>query len=317
MSEPQPDKKEYKKKQPQLLMTFGEALGRFAKVNVKDIPETTDEYLEDEKPAPFLKWVGGKRSLIDDLIKRMPDEFNDYWEPFVGGGALYFKLCHLRKLGKAHISDVNIDLIFSYKAVQKDTDKLIEFLKVHAKNHNEEYYYKIRAQHDLKNAIEIAARMIYLNKTCFNGLFRVNKKGEFNVPVGRYTNPAILNEDNLRACSKALKHATITLRTYADIEPKAGDFVYFDPPYHPTDATSFTQYSKLDFSEKDQKDLADYCLALHKKGVKIMLSNSNTKFIRDLFKNPVFKIEIVNAPRMVNCKPGGRNAVEEVLITNY
>ena len=268
---------------------------------------------DSNKATPFLKWVGGKRSIIEDLKKRLPEKYNAYYEPFVGGGALFFELVPK----KAFLSDANLHLILTYKAIQKDIDELVDRLKVHQKQHNKEYYYQVRSLHQLGNPIDIAARMIYLNKTCFNGLWRVNSKGEFNVPMGTYTNPGIAQEVNLRACHHALKDATIEYRNYSKIEPEAGDFCYFDPPYHPTSETSFTKYSKFDFTEKDQTELRDFCTELHKKGVHIMISNSNTKFIRDLYKAPHFNIDIVNAPRLVNSKASGRNAVEEVLITNY
>jgi DNA adenine methylase len=302
----------------QLNMPFEEALQRFSNVNVKDMSAIEEDLEESNGAAPFLKWVGGKRSIIGELKSRLPDTYNEYWEPFVGGGALFFDI----QPKHSHISDANLDLILTYKVIQKDVDKLIEALKKHQKLHCEEYYYRIRGKHDLQDPIEIAARMIYLNKSCFNGLFRVNKKGEFNVPIGKTSNGAgiatgILREDNLRACHKALKNTAIEYNDYAKIAPNAGDFVYFDPPYHPTNGTSFTAYAAGDFTEKDQAALADFCKDLHRRGVKIMLSNSNTEFIQSLYTANFFKIAIVNAPRNVNCKPNGRNPVEEVLITNY
>lgn len=292
---------------------FEEALERYSRVNTKDLTDTPNEKIPSEnKATPFLKWVGGKRGIIEELKKRIP-KFSSYYEAFVGGGALFFEL----EPKKAFLSDANLDLVLTYKVIQQAPQKLIELLKKHQKNHCEEYYYKQRAKHELEDPIAIAARMIYLNKTCFNGLFRVNKKGEFNVPMGKYANPGICQEANIMLCHKALKHAKIEFRDYTTITPKAGDFVYFDPPYHPTNETSFTAYSSGDFSEKDQSDLATFCTELHKKGVHVMISNSNTKFIRNLYKSNIFKIGIVNAPRLVNCKPNGRSSVEEVLITNY
>ncbi len=298
-------------------MSFGEAIKRLSKVNSKDLFETdaVDNFAENTKTAtPFIKWVGGKRSIIEELTSRLPPKLNDYYEPFVGGGALFFEL-HDR-LGNAHLSDTNIDLLITYQAVKLDTAKLIALLEIHAKKHSDAYYYEIRAQQTLKNPIEIAARFIYLNKTCFNGLYRVNSKGEFNVPVGKYTNPGIVTPENLFACSKSLAKTTIRMSDYKQIKPKAGDFVYFDPPYHPTsDTASFTAYSKDGFSEKDQAELRDFYKKLSTAGVNVMLSNSNTPYIQKLYKG--FNIDIVDAPRQVNCKPGKRNAVEEVLITNY
>lgn len=297
-------------------MPFEEALQRFSNVNVRDM-SVIEDAIETNGASPFVKWVGGKRSIIGELKSRLPEAYNEYWEPFVGGGALFFDI----QPKTAHLSDKNLDLILTYKVIQKDVNKLIEALKKHQRLHCEEYYYRVRGRHDLEDPIEIAARMIYLNKTCFNGLFRVNKKGEFNTPIGKSASGAlstgILREDNLRQCHKALKHAIIEYNDYKAITPQTGDFVYFDPPYHPTNGTSFTSYAMGDFNETDQSNLADFCKQLHRQGVKIMLSNSNTEYIRSLYTANFFKIAIVNAPRNVNCKPNGRNAVEEVLITNY
>lgn len=309
------------KAQEQLLtldMDFGEALERFARVNTKDLSEI--EGVEDTPPTPgvatpFVKWVGGKRSIIDALKLRMPPEFNAYWEPFVGGGALFFEL--RSRLTEAHISDTNFELIMAYKVIQKEPEPLITRLKAYAAQHNEENYYKTRGEHEQTDPIEIAARFIYLNKTGYNGLYRVNSKGQFNVPFGRYTNPGIAQEDNIRAVHKALEGVDIKWGGFETIKPQPGDFAYFDPPYHPTDKTSFTAYSKSGFSEKDQERLRDFVLELHKRGVKVMVSNSDTKFIRDLYKSKVFTISTVQAPRLVNCKPNKRNAVSEVVITNY
>jgi DNA adenine methylase len=266
-------------------------------------------------PVPFIKWVGGKRCLIKDLISHSPEKFETYYEPFVGGGALFFALHN--KIKKAQISDSNLDLILTYRAIQKEPENLIALLKKHKTNHSKEYYYKIRKLHDIKNPLDKAARLIYLNRTCYNGLFRVNKSGEFNVPMGTYKNPTIVNEPNILACHKILKDTKIEWRNFDTIKPKSGDFVYCDPPYHPTDEISFTNYTRLDFTEKDQVNLRDFAVNLTKKGVKVMLSNSNTPFIRDIYKGSIFHINIVTAPRFVNCKKDKRNPVEEVIITNY
>jgi DNA adenine methylase len=298
-----------------LEMPFAEALQRFSKVNTTDITDIGNEIIPENKATPFIKWVGGKRGIIEELKKRLPETFNEYYECFVGGGALFFEI--INNVKKAHLSDANLDLVLTYKAIQKDPDGILEALRNHQQQHSEKYYYKIRSQHNLDNPISIASRLIYLNKTCFNGLYRVNKKGEFNVPMGSYTNPGIVQEENIKACNKVLQKATIEYKDFTKIEPKSGDFCYFDPPYHPVTETSFTAYGSNDFNESDQQTLANFCLELHKKGVKVMISNSNTEYIRNLYKNPPFKIGIVNAPRLVNCKPNGRNPVEEVLITNY
>lgn len=311
---------EDKRKQEALLtldMDFGEALERYAQVNTKDLndPETEESPPIPGVATPFVKWVGGKRSIIDALKARLPKEFKGYWEPFVGGGALFFEL--RQRLTESHLSDTNFDLIMAYKVIQKDPETLIALLKQHAEKHSEEYYYSVRSQHQLQDPVEVAARFIYLNKTGYNGLYRVNSSGEFNVPFGRYKNPGVVQEDNLRAVHKALEGVEIRLGGFEEIAPKAGDLAYFDPPYHPTDDTSFTAYSKAGFSEKNQQQLRDFALELHKKGVLVMLSNSDTKYIRDLYGDKAFKIYEVMAPRFVNCKPNKRNPVSELIITNY
>lgn len=311
---PKKTEKKYEQ-QFSLDMQFEEALQRFSNVEAKDLQVSEPEIIEKGKATPFLKWAGGKRSIIEELNKRLPEKITNYWEAFVGGGALFFEI--QTKIKKAFLSDANLDLVITYNVIKKQPAELIQLLKKHQRLHCEEYYYRQRNKHTLTDPIEIAARMIYLNKTCFNGLFRVNKKGEFNVPMGKYANPGICAEDNIHLCSKALQKATIQFKDYHKIEPLEGDFVYFDPPYHPVNDTSFTDYATGGFTEKDQKELSEFCMKLHKQGVKLMVSNSNTEFIKNLFKSSVFKIEIVNAPRMVNCKPKGRSAVEELLITNY
>jgi DNA adenine methylase len=296
----------------QLNMPFMESLEQVDDINIEDIEESE---VTGGKAAPFVKWAGGKRSIINDLKNHLPHTFGAYYEPFVGGGALFFELCD--KLPAAYLSDMNQNLIFAYQAIKKDPDQLIALLDKHAAKHNKEYYYEVRGQYSLQNPVELAARFLYLNKTCYNGLYRENKKGEFNVPIGSYKNPNVVQADNIRACSTALQNATIRYGAFESIEPKSGDFVYFDPPYHPTDDTSFTSYTSHNFTEKDQVKLRDFALELHRKGVQVMLSNSNTKFITNLYKDKPFRINFVNAPRYVNCKPNGRNDVEEVLITTY
>lgn len=265
--------------------------------------------------TPFVKWVGGKRGVIQELISRLPEKFNDYYEPFVGGGALFFTLNG--KLKKAFLSDMNTDLVITYSVIKKEPEKLLEQLRKHKKNHNKEYYYKIRALTNLEDPIQVASRLIYLNKTCFNGLWRTNSKGVFNVPMGSYTNPNIVSEDNIWQCNRVLKKAKITYSDFTKIKPNKDDFVYLDPPYHPTDDLSFTKYTQGDFTEKDQIRLRDFAFELHKKGVKVMISNSNTEFIKDIYKHKDFHIHFIDAPRLVNCKSDKRKPIKEVLITNY
>ena len=272
---------------------------------------------------PFVKWVGGKRSLLPELLARIPAEFNNYYEPFVGGGALFFALKNEERInlgggggGQAFLSDINFDLINTYQVIQRDPEPLIAKLRIHAENHSKEYYYDLRSQHDLDDRIEIAARFIYLNKTCYNGLWRVNSKGEFNVPMGRYENPAICQEAALHSVHTALKGVDIRLRDFRKVDASDGDFVYFDPPYRPLDSTSFTRYAKDDFGENEQVALRDLCLALHGKGALFMLSNSDTSSA--LYDDQtVFNIDVVNAPRFVNSKSSARGNVRELLITNF
>ncbi len=220
--------------------------------------------------------------------------------------------------GRALLRDINFDLINTYQVIQRDPEPLIARLKQHASRHCKDYYYQLRSQHQLDDRVEIAARFIYLNKTCFNGLWRVNSKGEFNVPMGSYKNPAICQEDNLRACHVALQGVDVRLRDFRKLNAGADDFVYFDPPYQPLSATaSFTSYAKSSFGEGEQKTLRDVCLALHDQGAKVMLSNSDTPLIRALYAGGVFTIEKVQAPRYVNSRADARGAVNELLITNY
>ncbi|MDJ1185647.1 DNA adenine methylase [Roseofilum casamattae] len=269
--------------------------------------------------SPFVKWAGGKRSIMNSLLLRLPESFTNYYEPFVGGGALFFELAKQGKLEKKQVflSDTNLDLVFAYNAIKKSPKALIEELKEHKRKHNTTYFYKVRKRHNLKDPIEIAARFLYMNKTCFNGLWRVNNKGEFNVPVGKYKNPDIVQEDKIAACHQVLQGVNIQYLSFHEIQPKPGDFVYFDPPYHPKDNSSFTRYSKFDFTEQDQIRLRNFTLSLHEQGVHVMLSNSETQFIKTLYDRKGFTIDIVQAPRFVNCKANGRNAVGETLITNY
>tara|TARA_Y100000310_G_scaffold345865_1_gene471879 strand:+ start:22328 stop:23158 length:831 start_codon:yes stop_codon:yes gene_type:complete len=267
------------------------------------------------KASPFVKWVGGKRSIISDLTRRLPTERTRYWEPFAGGAALFFAVRSL--FTDSFLSDFNLELAMAYNVVKRDPTALIAKLEEHAKKHNESYYYKVREQHSLQDPIAVAARFLYLNKTCYNGLYRVNKKGEFNVPIGSYTNPEIVQRENILLCSDAFQNATIEYREFDTISPRAGEFVYFDPPYHPVNSTSFTKYTKLEFGEKEQARLRDFALTLHRQGVQVMLSNSDTPLIRELYKANVWHLSTVQVPRNINSKPSGRGPVNELIITNY
>lgn len=283
-----------------------------------DAPQEKEpEKLSSEAIAqPFVKWVGGKRSLMNSIKAHLPQEFNNYYELFVGGGAVFYALAD--QIETAYLSDNNLDLVITYQMIKADPTHLIARLKELAASHSEEQFYKVRDE-EPADPVEVAARFIYLNKTCFNGLFRVNKSGKFNVPIGDYKNPNIVAEENIMACHKALQKATITYHDYKLIDPRPqpGDFVYLDSPYHPTADDSFTAYTKENFTEKNQSELRDFALELNRAGVHVMLSNSKTRLVTDLYSDAAFHLHTVQAPRTVNCKPGARGAVDEYLITNY
>lgn len=271
-------------------------------------------------PEPFLKWAGGKRQLLPDLMHRIGrlGAFRRYHEPFVGGGALFFELFRRGAIKEpAYLSDNNPNLIVAYQGVKNETDAVIELLERHRARHCKEYYYEMRAAHPTSLAAK-AARIIYLNRTCFNGLFRENSKGEFNVPMGRYKAPRICDEPNLRAVAEALKKAHLDTRPFQSVLDlaKPGDFVYFDPPYHPvSDTASFTAYQKGGFAEQDQRALAAVARELSTRGVCLLLSNSWTPLVRDLYAD--FAIEQVFARRSVNSRADKRGAVAEALVRNF
>jgi DNA adenine methylase len=297
-------------KQIQIPLSFNEAIENIAKVNTKEV----DVFEKSKNPQPFMKWAGGKRSVMQELLSRMPKKFNNYYEPFAGGGALFFEL-H-KKIERCFLLDANLNLTIAYNTIKEECNSLIKELKKHKKKHNENYYYKIRNK-IFKNHIGRAAQLIYLNRTCYNGLYRLNKSGGFNTPIGRYSNPDIVREENLKLVQKALEKAEIKWGDFTDISPKKNDFVYFDPPYHEIKKGSFTQYTGNGFKEEDQIRLRDFILKLHKKGVYIMLSNSDTPFIRKLYKFSFFNIDVIKVKRMINCKANKRNNHEELIITNY
>lgn len=268
---------------------------------------------------PFLKWAGGKRQLLPEINKYIPKKFNTYYEPFVGAGAVLF---HLQPK-KAVINDINKELINTYIAIRDHVDELIESLRKH--KNEKEYFYKIRdldrkKEYDNISMVERASRIIYLNKTCYNGLFRVNSQGFFNVPFGNYKNPNIVNEIVLRAVHKYLNSNNITILN-VDFEEavenaKKGDFIYFDPPYDPiSDTSSFTGYSLYGFDKDDQIRLKNVFVELDKKGCKVLLSNSATDFIKDLYRD--YRIEIVYANRNINSIASKRGKIDEVLVMNY
>ena len=272
---------------------------------------------------PFVKWAGGKSQLLEKLRSYIPESFNNYFEPFIGGGSFFLSLSP----SKATINDYNEELILAYKCIQDDEkfEKLKAELEKHERNHSEEYYYKIREMdrdpnfNNLDDFIR-AARMIYLNKSCFNGLYRVNRNGYFNVPSGKKRKVNTYDRKNFAELHNYLNEYFITILNCdfeeATKDAKKGDLVYFDPPYDNfEDKETFTSYSKDNFGKEEQIRLCELYKKLSKKGVYCILSNHNTSFIQDLYKD--FNIHVVNAKRMINSDPKGRGGVEEVIITNY
>jgi len=273
---------------------------------------------------PFIKWVGGKRQLIPELLKHIPKEFNNYFEPFVGGGALFFELYNLGilKNKQIYLFDINEELINAYKIIRDYPNELIEKLKEFKAKHNKEFYYQIREldrseEYRNLNNITKAARFIYLNKTCFNGLYRVNKKGYFNVPIGSYKNPQIVDEENILKVSKALQNVIIKHCDYKEVLNYANknDFIYFDPPYYPINQTSnFTSYTSDNFLEKEQIELFETFKFLSANNY-VLESNSDTEFVNNLYKE--FTIEKVYANRAINSNGNKRGKITEILIRNY
>ncbi len=270
-----------------------------------------------QETYPIVKWVGGKRQLMFELLKNMPQIYNRYFEPFIGGGALFFEL----QPEQAYISDMNEELINLYQVVRDNVDELITDLKKH--DISKEYFMEIRnidRTEDYENwsSIQKASRFIYLNRTCFNGMYRVNSKGEFNVPFGHYKNPRIVDENNLTNCSNLLQRTEIRHADFSEILTKVqeGDFVYFDPPYVPlSETSSFTSYTKDGFDIDMQFKLRDFCDELDSIGVKFLLSNSDTKLVNELYEN--YNIKKVFASRQINANADGRGKITEVLVRNY
>ena len=270
-----------------------------------------------EETYPIVKWVGGKRQLMFELLKNMPETYNRYFEPFIGGGALFFEL----QPQNGYISDMNGELINLYSVVRDDVYELIDDLNKH--EISKEYFLKIRnldrtEKYNNVSDIQKASRFIYLNRTCFNGMYRVNSQGQFNVPFGNYKNPRIVDTENLINCSKLLKNTEICCADFSEILNKVqkGDFVYFDPPYVPLNETSrFTSYTKDGFDLDMQFKLRDVCDELDSMGVMFMLSNSDTKLVNELYSN--YKIKKVFASRAINANGNGRGKITEVLVRNY
>ena len=266
--------------------------------------------------TPIIKWVGGKTKLMPEIQARMPATFGRYFEPFIGGAALFFRTAPTR----AVISDMNPDLVGLYRAVAADADGVIRRLRLHREAHDREHYYETRTRwNDASvswSAVDRAAAFVYLNKTCFNGLWRVNRPGHFNVPMGSYTEPPICVPEALLAAATVLRRADIRLADFrtAVADAERGDFLYFDPPYDPvTPTASFTGYTAGSFGQPEQRALATLAAELVDRGCQVMLSNSDTPFIRSLYAG--FRIDRVSCPRAINSNAAKRGDVDEVLIT--
>ena len=275
---------------------------------------------KDKRAVPFVKWAGGKRQLMESITPLLPKRISSYCEPFLGGGAVFFSI----QPKKAVVNDLNQDLMLVYETIRDDVDALISSLQTH--ENTADYYYMMRDMDRDKKAysalsrVEKASRLLYLNKTCFNGLFRVNSSGEFNTPFGHYKNPNIVNEPVLRAVSQYFSASSITFcsEDFSQTLERIwkGAFVYLDPPYDPLSGTAnFTGYNQGGFGRAEQIRLKEACDRLTKRGVKFMLSNSATDFIRELYQ--AYDVTVVKAKRAINANARKRGAVEEVLIRNY
>lgn len=266
---------------------------------------------------PFLKWAGGKTSIKHHILDLIPGGIQRYIEPFLGGGAIFFSL----NPQSAILSDVNAELINTYKIIKEDPLNLIRKLK--GLKIDKENFYQIRAldrslSYLTSNATDQAARLVYLNKTCFNGLYRVNSKGQFNTPYGDYKNPSLFDRENLLACSEALQTADIRNCSYLELEEglNEGDFLYLDPPYLPiSDTSNFTSYSASSFTLKDHEELAGFCHRISERGIRFLLSNSASEKSRELYQD--FQVKEIKARRSINSDASKRQGVTELLVYNY
>lgn len=281
--------------------------------------------------APFLKWAGGKTQLLPQLIRLLPKNFGRYAEPFVGSAALFFQLRRSRGKFSAILMDFNDELVNCFTIVRDSVDDLIPLLEKHRASHSREYYYAIRdLSPNQMDPIARAGRLIYLNKTCYNGLYRVNSRGQFNVPIGSYAKPGIYDEPSLRSASKSLQDTEILRADFTDVQDhvEEGDFVYFDPPYHPISKTSsFTGYTvrnpglptrrreATSFGVDEQQLVAATFRQLDSKGCLVMLSNSDSPRIRQYYEN--YRIDVVSARRVINCDGSKRGAIDEIVVRNY
>lgn len=286
------------------------------------LPPATKKENGAVEPQPFLKWVGGKSQLIAQFDGFFPSKIERYHEPFLGGGAIFFHLKHRWPGMKASLCDNNAELINAYEVVRDHPAALMTQLDQHLAGFladRSAYYYAVRSRHNaaVSSSIARAARLIFLNKTCFNGLWRVNSRGEFNVPMGAYKNPRLYDRDNLLAASRALQGVKLAVQDFRKtvVETKRGDFAYIDPPYVPLSATaSFTSYTKDNFGPVEQRELACHVVAAAKRGVTLMLSNSDTPLVRELYRD--LTIHTVRARRAINSNAAKRGSINEVLIVN-
>ena len=275
----------------------------------------------NELPRPFLKWAGGKTQLLPQLeaLFPPPGEVKRYLEPFVGSGAVFFHLHNLQRPREIVLADSNAELIETYRAIQDDVEAVIRRLRRHRQAHAKEHYYRVRALDTARlSASARAARTIYLNKTCFNGLYRVNSRGGFNVPLGRYKSPPILDASNLRAAASALRDVELKVAHFRETPAyaRAGDFIYFDPPYQPLSPTaSFTAYTRGSFGARDQEELAEVFRSLAAMHCRVMLSNSDTELIHRLYRD--FEIRKVDARRSINSNASRRGAILEVVVCSF
>jgi DNA adenine methylase len=269
----------------------------------------------------FLKWAGGKLQLIEQFENLFPRKFRNYYEPFIGSGAVFFYVKSKLKPNKVILSDTNEDLINCFVIVRDKPSELVELLLNHRKKHSKEYYYAVRSiESNRLDSVDRAARLIYLNKTCYNGLYRVNSKGQFNVPYGDYESPSIFDKSTLFQASQLLQGVHLQVMTFEKVLDFArkDDFVYFDPPYIPLSKTSsFTRYSKSDFSMKEQKQLSEVFEALDSRGCFVMLSNSDQALTRELYRHYKKNTVVVRAKRMINSVGSKRGAINELIVTNY
>lgn len=266
---------------------------------------------------PFLKWAGGKGRLLSQYEPFFPQAFETYYEPFLGGGAVFFHL--VNRCQRGVLTDINPELVNVYRCVRDLPTEVIALLRYHQQHHNADYYYQLRQCHHLVAPIERAARLLYLNKTCYNGLYRENSQGQFNVPVGRYKNPVICDPDLIQRASEALQKAELSTFSFENIPSwpiTRRDFIYFDPPYHPISPTSsFTSYNRYGFTAQNQQSLAVVFRRLARQGIPVMLSNSDCAFIRELYHG--FRFHSIQAARAINSQGSRRGKVNELLIMSY